>query len=144
MEIKHVVVDASVLVDMFIETQQRHCLSQQLIKTLKSKNITLFVPMHAAFEVRCAIEKECEQRPDDVLSDKGPLKIKHIFLDNRFIENYWDLSIPYIKAGDLPYIMIAKKKDIPLITEDNKQKNVAMKSGVKAFGIKEFLEEMEG
>lgn len=143
MEVKHVVVDACVLTDIFIKTRKRHCLAEQFKNMMTEKNIRPLIPIHAAFEVKSAIENECLQHPNEVYNYIDPLKMDHVWLDRKFLEEYWDLSVPYIKAGDRYYILIAKKRNIPLVTEDSTQKKVAVKSGVKAFTIKEFLEEME-
>ena len=147
MKIKHFVVDACVLTDIFIETRERHFLANQLNKVLTKKKIKPLVPIHAAFEVKCAIENERIQRPKVNYKDKDPFnknRIEHIWLDRKFFEEYWNLSVPYIKAGDRYYILIAKKRNIPLVTEDKKQKKVAKQAGVEAFTIQEFLEKIEG
>ena len=68
------------------------------------------------------------------------MEIKYIAIDNAFIKEYLDLSVPFIRAGDLPYVLIAKKHKYPLITEDKHQYKVARQDGVSVYNIAEYLE----
>jgi|LQYC01.1.fsa_nt_gi predicted nucleic acid-binding protein len=140
----NIVIDASVLADFWVKSRPRHFLATNLSKYINKTEIEVYIPMHAILEVKSAIDNE-RQTPgrgilaSDVFSDKRPLKLRTIPIDQAFIKDYFDLTIPYIKAGDLPYILIAKKLNCLLITEDNKQYNVAAKTGVPVYTIKEFL-----
>ena len=138
------VVDASVLVDIWVKSRPRHQIANQLASHIKRNNINVIIPMHAILELKCAIDNE-RQLPgkgdlsNDIFNKNEPLKVTTISIDQPFINNYFDLSIPYIKAGDLPYILIAKKKKCSLLTEDNKQYKIALSAGVNAFKIEEYL-----
>jgi len=144
MGIRNIVIDASVLVDIFVTTQQeRHKRSQQLKSFLEKNSFKVKIPMHAWFEVHCAVKNRRRKKYKDILKIED-IDVTFIYLDDKFLDVYWNPDIPYIKAGDLPYILIAKKDGLPLVTEDTDQKRVAIESGVEAFTIQEFLEEMEG
>lgn len=135
-----IIIDASVLTDMCLMDRERHTNAVALVKHIQENNIQLTIPMHAILEVKSSIGQE-RSKPGSGIIDPGfYLKINEIIpIDNNFINEYMDLSLPHIKAGDLIYILIAKKKNIPLITEDDKQLRVANKSGVAAYKINEFL-----
>ena len=138
------VIDASVLVDMWVTNRTRHSLALKLAHYIKASKRTVTIPMHALLEVKCAIDNE-RQTPEhgnlrnDLFTEDEPLPVKYIAIDNAFIHKYLDLSVPYIRAGDLPYILIARKHNCPLITEDNQQYKVAKQAGVDAYTINEYL-----
>lgn len=139
-----VVIDASVLADIWIKSRPRHQIACQLAQRIKKDRIDVIVPMHAILELKCAIDNE-RQSPGkgdlsrDVFSETDPLEITTISIDQPFIRNYFDLSVPYMKAGDLPYVLIAKKRQCHLVTEDNKQCKAASSAGVIALKIETFL-----
>ncbi|MBN2395211.1 MAG: type II toxin-antitoxin system VapC family toxin [Candidatus Atribacteria bacterium] len=140
-----IVIDASVLVDIWVKSRPRHQIACKLAKYIKEQHIDVFIPMHALLELKCAIDNERQSPGKGDLSKKifnknEPLEINTISIDQSFIKNYLDLSVPYIKAGDLPYILIAKKKKSYLLTEDKEQYKVASSVGITAFKIKEFLD----
>jgi len=138
------VIDASVLVDMWVTNRTRHSHAVKLAHYIKVSKKTVTIPMHALLEVKCAIDNE-RQTPEhgklceDLFTENEPLQVKYIPIDNAFIHKYLDPSVPYIRAGDLPYILIAKKHNCPLITEDNQLYKVAKKAGVVAYKINEYL-----
>ncbi|MCX5644207.1 MAG: PIN domain-containing protein [Phycisphaerae bacterium] len=142
------VIDASVLVDIWVTSRPRHNIAQSLARYIKESRLLVTIPMHALLEVKCAIDNE-RKTPgqgdlrNNVFTQDDPLRVKYIAIDNAFIHDYLDLCVPYIKAGDLPYVLIAKKHNCPLITEDTKQYNVAQRAGVSAYTIAEYLEVLE-
>ena len=139
-----ILIDASVLVDIFVKSRPRHQIACRLANYIKKNRINVLIPMHAILELKCAIDNE-RQSPGkgdlnkDIFHENEPLGISTISIDQPFINSYFDLSVPYIKAGDLPYVLIAKKKKCYLLTEDKKQYKVALSAGVKAFNIEEYL-----
>ena len=138
------VIDASVLVDMFVANRTRHSLALKLAYHIKASKIAVTIPLHALLEMKCAIDCErktlgCGNLANDLFSEDEPLRIKYIAIDNAFINKYLDLSVPYIRAGDLPYVLVAKKHNCPLITEDNQQYKVAKQAGVATYKIDEYL-----
>jgi predicted nucleic acid-binding protein len=139
------VVDASVLVDMLITNRQRHPLALKLAQHIKTSGLSVTIPIYAVLEIKCAIDAE-RRTPghgnlrSDIFSENDPLKVLTIPIDNAFLQKYLDLSVPYIRTGDLCYILIAKKHGCPLITEDAQQYDVAKKVGVSAYRIAEYLD----
>lgn len=141
------VIDASVLTDMFLTDSPRHHNALELVKFIQSNNIIVTIPMHAVLELKCAIANvKLNSGSGDLtafFSESSPLPINTVPIDNNFFHEYMDITVPYLKAGDLPYILVAKKKNIPLITEDEKQYRVAKQSGVNVFTIKEFIDQFQ-
>ena len=138
------VIDASVLIDIWVTSRPRHKIALLLAEHIKKNNIRVVIPMHALLELKCAIDNErntpgCGELDTNIFTKENPLSIQYVAIDNKFIMNYLNLSVPYIKAGDLPYILIAKKDNYPLITEDKKQYNVASMAGVKVYKVSEYL-----
>jgi len=101
--------------------------------------------MHAILELKSAIDCErlstnCGPLSTEYFSENSPLEINQVPIDDKFIRNYFDLTVPYIKSGDLLFILVAKKHQYPLITEDKKQYKAAKKAGVATYNIKEYLD----
>lgn len=143
------VIDASVLIDMFLTSRPRHCRALKLVQLIKKSGLTVIVPMHAILEVKCAIDNE-RQTPthgdlhDGLFTEESPLNCRCVPIDKTFIHEYVDLSVPHIRAGDLPYVLIAKKHKCPLVTEDHGQYDVAKRAGVATYNIDEYLELTSG
>ena len=60
-------------------------------------------------------------------------------IDHKFIENYFDVDIPYAKAGDSIYMVMAKKLGLPLITRDKGMYKVSKAAGINVLTISEAL-----
>ncbi len=58
------------------------------------------------------------------------LNVVFVPIDEMFVKTYYDESIPHLRAGDYPFVAIAKRDDLPLITEDKAQRNAAIQTGV--------------
>ena len=69
-----------------------------------------------------------------------PIELIHI--DKSFIEQYAMVNVPYIKAGDHIFIVIAKVNDYPLITSDANMIDVSKKCGIRVFKPAEFMDEL--
>jgi len=52
-----IVVDASVLVDIWVGSKPRHQIACQLASHIKRNNINVIIPMHAILELKCAMKK---------------------------------------------------------------------------------------
>jgi len=138
------VIDASVLTDMFISERKRHDAAKKLAKHIKNQNIRVILPMHAIIEIKSAIEQERKQSSStnlalDTFPEENPLEFKMVPIDDNFIADYFDKSIPHLRAGDLIYVLVAKKYSCPLITEDKAQYKVAKRIGLETYKIVEYL-----
>lgn len=138
------VIDASVLTDMWIISRPRHSQAVQLARLIQSKDLKPMIPMHAVLELKCAIDSErCipgkGELDPDIFSESAPLAITPVAIDGYFLREYHDLTVPFMKAGDLPYVLIAKRHNCALITEDIRQYKVAKRFGVNVYTISEYL-----
>ena len=141
-----VVVDTSVLVDIFLKSRPRHADGKQLGRLLMDKNFTVRVPMHAMFELASAMKNEKVTSHQDssmpyneeYTSDNG-FRVEPIAIDEPFFEKYLDVNLPYLKGGDFIFLCMAKKDNALLITEDNKLYARAKEAGVEVYRIQEFL-----
>ena len=52
------------------------------------------------------------------------------------------IDIPYIKAGDHIFVVVAKINDCPLITSDEKMITISKECGVRVFNPAEFMSEL--
>ncbi len=68
--------------------------------------------------------------------------IQLIHLDEQFIKKYSMVDIPYIKAGDHIFVVVAKINDCPLITSDAKMITISKECGVRVFEPVEFMNEL--
>ena len=66
----------------------------------------------------------------EVFTKQFPLGVEIIPIDMDFVHNYMDHNLPYMKAGDLIFVAIAKKEKLALLTEDKKQYDRATQGNV--------------
>lgn len=108
--------------------------------------------MHGMFEIMCAtvnvkmeaLSKGQQMKGTDSVTEDNPLCIDPVPIDLHFLNDYFDPSIPYIKASDLIFISLAKRENTILITEDDKMYNVAKAANVNVYRIKEFVDTFTG
>lgn len=139
-----IVLDSSVLADIFVKSRSRHEWGRKLSDFIQKKDIKIIIPIHAILEVKSAIDNERlnpvrGEVSKEFFTEDSPLKIRTIPIDQKFLREYHNLNIPYIKAGDLIFILIAKKHGYKLITEDTNQSRVAKSIGIDTYTIEEFL-----
>jgi len=103
--------------------------------------------MYALFEISCALKNKKINSTSGILqmsrdiNESNPLSVEPIPIDQDFINKYLNPELPYMKAGDLIFVAMAKADEGILITEDNDQYNKAKSCGIKSYRIKEFLNE---
>lgn len=73
------------------------------------------------------------------ITEKRPLLVNMVPIDDSFLQKYMDTSVPYLKAGDLLFVLIAKKEGLKLITEDVAQYEVARAANVEVYKIQDYL-----
>jgi predicted nucleic acid-binding protein len=105
-----IVLDSSVLTDMFVKSRPRHDLGRRLSDYIKKNDIRITIPVHAILEVKSAIDSQRlipgqGEMSKEFFTEDSPLKLNIISIDQKFLSEYHDLSIPYIKSGDLIFIL---------------------------------------
>ena len=143
MKHKLVIIDACVIIDAFNSESKSHDEARKLIKRAKSEKFEIVIPMHGFFEIQCTMRRltsiEGKTISSPYNSELKALRIRPQPIDHKFIENYYDVEIPYAKAGDTIYMVMAKKLGLPLITRDNGMYKVSKEAGINVFTISEAL-----
>ena len=63
-------------------------------------------------------------------SPSEPLQIDTVPIDQSFFEKYFSVELPYLRAGDLIYVALAKGDQLDLVTEDDQQYTRGKEAGV--------------
>lgn len=138
-----IVVDSSVLVDIFHKESVRHKEAIQLLNCIQTKNIEILVPLHAIIEVSAAIKRQRIDGPTSLfegLTEHNPLRITTFPIDNTFLNTYFSPTLPYLKSGDLIFLALANGEKVPLITEDKKLIEKSKEIGVEVYRISDFIQ----
>lgn len=140
---KVLVIDSSVLVDMFVEDEPRHAKALKIANYLVEKGIRPMVPMHQLFELYAAIKNiglvKGSLNLEKSFQLANPIAFETVDITEAFLQHYFDPALPYIKAGDLIILSVAKRENANFITEDKKLYKAATNAGVKAYTIDEFI-----
>lgn len=142
-----IIIDTSVLTDIVLTTGPRHSDAKELGKYLNENQVIIRVPMHALFEVSSALKNEkMLSSPQKLqfwneLSEESPLRVKPVPIDEAFFKKYHSPDLPYMRAGDLIFVAMAKVDGAILITEDDAQYKKAKDFDVNAYRIRQFLDE---
>jgi predicted nucleic acid-binding protein len=143
-----IVIDTGALLDILVRTRPRHKFAKLVGVHLIENGIRVKVPMHAMFELRVALMSaktqaaesgEAVQFNEDI-GESTPLKIDPVPIDAGFFQKYFQAEIPYLKAGDYPFVALAKVDGLILLTEDVNQYQAAEKIGVNVYTLAEFRE----
>ena len=128
---------------MFLIDRPRHQSARRVADYLIDKRVRIKEPLHALFELTCAVQNEKMRRGplkgNESITEERPLDIEYVSIDMPFFSRYFDGSIPYLKAGDLIFVCYAKGEHGVLVTEDDKQLKVATAAGVAVHRLESFL-----
>ena len=141
MNIMKLLVDTCVFVDTFDPSSNNYADSLELLEEFRNRNQLITMPAHAMFEVLCTLNRlTIENRFNGpTIGNKMDYPIELIHIDNKFIDKYAMVEIPYIKAGDHIFVVVAKVNNYPLISSDSKMIDVCKKCGVNIYSPKEYL-----
>jgi len=134
-------VDTCVFVDTFDQNSSNYSDSLKLLEELRNRNQLITMPAHAMFEILCTLNRlTIENRFNGpIFSNKMDYLIELIHIDDKFIDKYAMVEIPYIKAGDHIFVVVAKVNNYPLISSDSKMIEVCKKCGVNIYTPKEYF-----
>jgi len=137
-------VDSCVFIDWFDPKSDNHLAAADLLTELKVRNLLITMPAHAWFEIQCAFQRLIQEGRfvGPLIDGRMDYPVELVHIDELFIETYSMADVPYIKAGDHIFIVIAKVNDYPLITSDAKMIDVSKKCGVRVFEPAEFMDEL--
>jgi predicted nucleic acid-binding protein len=140
-----VVLDTSVLVDIFLTSNPRHAKASGMKRLIASAGLKVRLPAHGMFELAAAMKQQkisANGRAlvfNPAISEADPLHIEPVAVDEKFFEDYFSVDLPYLKGGDLIFVALAKGDGIDLVTEDKKQYAAAKQAGVSVFDIEEYI-----
>lgn len=136
-----VLIDTCVLIDMVDKNQTRATLGKQLYDFLTSKNIEVTLLRHSFFEMASVLKNlKINNKPYNFENDFY-LKINCVVdIDEKFVETYLDVNLPYSKGADWIYLCFASKEKIDFITEDIALYKKCKEAGIGVFNIKEYID----
>jgi len=119
---------------------REQCLA--FLNVLTSANQPILMPAHGWFEVFCSlkrVEQVDRQFKGVSINNKWHFPFELIHIDADFIGKYGNVDIPYIKAGDHIYLVVAYVNGYSLVTTDNGMANIARQIGVSVFSPAEYV-----
>jgi predicted nucleic acid-binding protein len=138
-----ILVDSCVFINAFKDDSihREECLG--LLEYISQAGQSITMPAHGWFEVWCSLKRiEHIDKKFKGISIDGrwnyPIELIHI--DDEFIRKYGNVQIPYIKAGDHIFIVVAYVNHYPLVTTDKKMKKIAKELGISVFSPAEYLD----
>ena len=138
-----IILDSNVFINAFkadSEFREESVLFLQEMSRIKQQ---VTMPSHGLFEYKCTLKKieEIDKTfsPPDITN---PYPIEAIHIDYDFIKKYVNLDIPYTKAGDHLYMVVAKHNNYPLITRDKGMSKRAVEAQINVFTPTEYLESL--
>lgn len=134
-------VDSCVFIDTFDKDSHNHAESLQLLKELRKRKQLITMPAHGMFEVLCTLKRFTNESlfTGPEIAGRMDYEIELIHIDNHFIDRYAMVDIPYIKAGDSMYVVVAKVNGYPLVSSDRKMIEVCKKCSVNVYSPKEYI-----
>jgi predicted nucleic acid-binding protein len=141
-----VIIDTSVLVDMLAASTGRRPEFVQLLEVLLERQQVIRIPMHAVFELHCALGKglaEGRLRLERIATEERSLRFDPVPIDETFVMNYMREGLPRIKTGDYIFLAMAYIDKCQLVTEDAKLAAAAKKLGVAVFSAGEYLKKLD-
>lgn len=139
-----ILIDTCVFINAFDVDSDNHRDSLNLLEELRKRNQLITMPAHAWFEVQCTFQKLTNEKrfKGPTICGRMDYPIELIHIDDKFINKYAMVDIPYIKAGDHIFVTIAKLNNYRLITSDGKMIDVCKKCGINVYTPSEFLKEL--
>lgn len=138
------ILDSCVFIDAFDRDSKKNKEARALLEELLRLGITIAMPAHGWFEVECNLKwlKKNARFNGPAICGRMNYPVELIHIDDKFIKKYSMVDIPYIKAGDHIFIVVAKENNLPLITSDEKMIGVSKKCGIQVYEPAEFLQKI--
>lgn len=137
-----VIVDSCVLTNSFQSDSVHRDASVAFIDHFVRHALLITMPAHGWFEVWCNIKRlSAVERKylHPVFAETMQLPLELIHIDAQFISKYGNVSIPYTKAADHIFIVVAFVNKYPLVTWDHKMIKVGKEVGVKVYKPNEYI-----
>jgi predicted nucleic acid-binding protein len=136
---KAVIIDTSVIASAMKAAEVHHAEADAFISELKAKNVDVFVPATALWEIGAAMNHPAKRQPGAQINQSFSLPVKAIAVNEPlFQKTFKPHSLP-LKAADHIFISCALDTGYPLVTFDYGMKANASQLGVPVFTPSEFL-----
>ncbi|RJG00805.1 type II toxin-antitoxin system VapC family toxin [Noviherbaspirillum sedimenti] len=137
-----IIVDSCVFINALKEDSDHRDECRAFLEALPRSGQIMTMPAHGWFEVWCNLKRiETIDKKFSGVSINGqwqfPVELIHI--DAEFINKYGNVEIPYAKAGDHIYVVVAYVNGYTLVTTDNGMAKVARSIGVTVLTPAEYL-----
>jgi predicted nucleic acid-binding protein len=137
-----IIVDSCVFINAMKEDSEfrEQCLN--FLEYLSEREREITMPAHGWFEVWCnlkRIEKIDKKFKGESVNGDWKFPVKLIHIDSDFIGKYGNIDIPYIKAADHIFVVVAYVNGYPLVTTDGPMAKKAKEIGVKVYTPEEFI-----
>lgn len=138
------IVDSCVFIDTFDPKSSNYSSSLEFLELLSKKKILMTMPSHGWFEVQCNLEKLKKEKRflGPKILDKMNYEIELIHIDNEFIKKYAMVEIPYSKAGDHIFLVVAKVNDYILVTRDKNMYRIAKEININVYTPEEYCSQI--
>jgi len=140
---KLIIVDSSVVVDAFDSTSSHHTDAHAFLESARAHGFLVTMPMNGYFEVKCSMRRiahvEMKKVSPPYISFATAYPIKTIAIDMKFVDNFENVPVPYAKAGDTIFLVLAKKLGLPLVSRDGPMLDKAKECGILALTVEEGL-----
>ena len=137
-----IVVDSCVFINSMKADSVYRTDCLEFLELLARTSKTMSMPAHGWFEVYCSfkrIERIDKTFCGTPIGGKWNFPIELIHIDKSFIEKYGNVDIPYTKAGDHIYLVVAYVNRYPLVTTDNGMSAIGKQLGLKVYSPAEFV-----
>ena len=137
-----ILVDACVFINAMKSDSVHRDECVAFLEMLSQSNQPMLMPAHGWFEVWCnlkRIEKIDKKFQGAAINSLWSFPIRLIHIDDKFISKYGNMEIPYSKAGDHIYLVVALGEGYRLVTTDNGMSKIARQLEIAVFTPAEFV-----
>src|SRR5437867_7194477 len=138
-----VIVDSCVLINSFQCDSVHRNDSIAFIDHVVREGQLITMPAHGWFEVWCNVNRLSEVDRTylhPVFAGQMNLSLELIHIDDQLIRKYGNVKLPYTKAADHIFIVVAFVNLYLLVTWDDKMRKVAEQVGVQVCDPNEYLQ----
>lgn len=135
-------VDSCVFISAFNAASGHMEDSRRFLEELARRQQPILMPAHGWFEVWCSLRRieKIDKTFDGPLFEgimQFPIELIHI--DKDFILKYGNIDIPYTRAGDHIFLVVAHVNGYELVTWDQGMTKVAKGLNVAVYSPSEYL-----
>ncbi len=140
-----IIVDSNIFINSFSQESKYRDESIEFLSEISKRNQLISMPAHGLFEITCSLKRLSEldrKYVHPIILGKTEYQIEAIHIDRNFISKYSGVDVPYTKAGDHLYLVVAKYNGYPLITRDKGLSKRAIEAGVHVYTPTKYLSEI--